>query len=265
MTTTSELQDRLRAKLGSDIPDPVLHVFRGIGQVFFQENALTGACFVLGIAFSSPLDGDRRRRRLGDRHGDGPAAQVRQVGAARRDLRLQLHPGRDRHALLLPAGRGEPLAADRRLRRGGARDLADAAVRAVSDLHHAVHRHDLGPVLPGAGPGRGPGRAGRAAGRRRLRRGRGPRRQPGDVPGEHLDGAAVPHRHRPERLAARVVGAGAARSSACWWGATTRPRRRGPSTPRAWSNGPCSRTSRWGSTATTRRWRPSPCSCGGGR
>src|SRR3954452_1041281 len=53
MTTTSELQDRLRAKLGTDIPDPVLHVFRGIGQVFFQENALTGACFALGIAFGS--------------------------------------------------------------------------------------------------------------------------------------------------------------------------------------------------------------------
>ena len=31
-------------------------------------------------------------------------------------------------------------------------DLADAAVRAVSDVHHSVHRHDLGPVLPGEGP-----------------------------------------------------------------------------------------------------------------
>lgn len=30
-------------------------VLRGVGQVFFQENALTGACFVLGIAASSPL------------------------------------------------------------------------------------------------------------------------------------------------------------------------------------------------------------------
>ena len=40
---------------GRNIPDPVLAVFRGIGQVFFQENALTGACFALGIAFSSPL------------------------------------------------------------------------------------------------------------------------------------------------------------------------------------------------------------------
>jgi urea transporter len=39
----------------SDIPTPVLAVFRGIGQVFFQENALTGACFALGIALSSPL------------------------------------------------------------------------------------------------------------------------------------------------------------------------------------------------------------------
>lgn len=28
---------------------------RGVGQVFFQENALTGACFLLGIALSSPL------------------------------------------------------------------------------------------------------------------------------------------------------------------------------------------------------------------
>ena len=32
-----------------------LAVFRGIGQVFFQENALTGALFLLGIAVSSPL------------------------------------------------------------------------------------------------------------------------------------------------------------------------------------------------------------------
>jgi urea transporter len=37
------------------IPDPVLAVFRGIGQVFFQENALTGALFAVGIALSSPL------------------------------------------------------------------------------------------------------------------------------------------------------------------------------------------------------------------
>ncbi len=34
---------------------PVLIVFRGIGQVFFQENALTGALFVIAIAFSSPV------------------------------------------------------------------------------------------------------------------------------------------------------------------------------------------------------------------
>lgn len=37
------------------IPDPLLAVFRGIGQVFFQEHALTGALFVVGIAASSPL------------------------------------------------------------------------------------------------------------------------------------------------------------------------------------------------------------------
>jgi urea transporter len=36
------------------IADFVLAAFRGIGQVFFQENALTGAIFVAGIALSSP-------------------------------------------------------------------------------------------------------------------------------------------------------------------------------------------------------------------
>ena len=37
------------------IPEPIRGWLRGIGQVFFQENALTGACFLLGIAVSSPL------------------------------------------------------------------------------------------------------------------------------------------------------------------------------------------------------------------
>ncbi len=38
-----------------EIPAPILAVFRGIGQVFFQENALTGVCFVVGLALSSPM------------------------------------------------------------------------------------------------------------------------------------------------------------------------------------------------------------------
>ncbi len=37
------------------IPVPILVVLRGVGQVFFQDNALTGALFLLGIAASSPL------------------------------------------------------------------------------------------------------------------------------------------------------------------------------------------------------------------
>ncbi len=37
------------------IPAPLRTVLRGVGQVFFQENALSGACFALGIAVSSPL------------------------------------------------------------------------------------------------------------------------------------------------------------------------------------------------------------------
>jgi urea transporter len=40
---------------GVAVPLPVLVVFRGIGQVFFQENGLSGALFALGIALSSPV------------------------------------------------------------------------------------------------------------------------------------------------------------------------------------------------------------------
>jgi urea transporter len=47
--------DRRLASVESAVPEPLRAVLRGIGQVFFQENALTGACFALGIAASSPL------------------------------------------------------------------------------------------------------------------------------------------------------------------------------------------------------------------
>lgn len=40
---------------GVAVPEPVLVVLRGVGQVFFQENALTGLLFVLGIAASSAV------------------------------------------------------------------------------------------------------------------------------------------------------------------------------------------------------------------
>jgi urea transporter len=36
-------------------PEPVLVVLRSIGQILFQENALAGALFVLGITLSSPV------------------------------------------------------------------------------------------------------------------------------------------------------------------------------------------------------------------
>jgi urea transporter len=55
--TGSGLED-LRARLATaeaGIPDPTRAVLRGVGQVFFQDNALTGACFVVGIALCSPL------------------------------------------------------------------------------------------------------------------------------------------------------------------------------------------------------------------
>lgn len=37
------------------IPEPLRRTLRGVGQVFFQDNALTGACFLLGIAANSPI------------------------------------------------------------------------------------------------------------------------------------------------------------------------------------------------------------------
>jgi urea transporter len=39
----------------SAVPEPIRAILRGIAQVFFQEHALTGAFFVLGIALNSPL------------------------------------------------------------------------------------------------------------------------------------------------------------------------------------------------------------------
>jgi urea transporter len=38
----------------SAVPEPLRAGLRGVGQVFFQENAWTGACFILGILLSSP-------------------------------------------------------------------------------------------------------------------------------------------------------------------------------------------------------------------
>ncbi len=42
------------AALERQVPEPARAVLRGIGQVFFQENALSGLCFALGIAAGSP-------------------------------------------------------------------------------------------------------------------------------------------------------------------------------------------------------------------
>jgi urea transporter len=55
MTYVDQLKAATAQSLARNIPAPVLWTFRGIGQVFFQENALTGAFFALGILASSPL------------------------------------------------------------------------------------------------------------------------------------------------------------------------------------------------------------------
>ncbi len=55
MSGANRAEHRALSSRTGDIPIPILVLFRGIGQVFFQENALTGVCFALGIAVSSPL------------------------------------------------------------------------------------------------------------------------------------------------------------------------------------------------------------------
>ncbi len=54
MASVDELTNVPATSLGPGRIDPVLWALRGIGQVFFQENALAGLLFVVGIAVSSP-------------------------------------------------------------------------------------------------------------------------------------------------------------------------------------------------------------------
>ncbi len=54
MPSARSIIEKASSLKAADIPVPVLVTLRGIGQVFFQENALTGALFVLGIALNSP-------------------------------------------------------------------------------------------------------------------------------------------------------------------------------------------------------------------
>ncbi len=55
MANVDEISRPALATPASLIPPPVMSAFRGIGQVFFQENALTGLLFLVGIAVSSPI------------------------------------------------------------------------------------------------------------------------------------------------------------------------------------------------------------------
>lgn len=58
MSKAPSLNPGLAAQLvvaEAQIPEPLRAILRGIGQVFFQGNALTGICFLVAIAASSPL------------------------------------------------------------------------------------------------------------------------------------------------------------------------------------------------------------------
>ena len=245
-------------------PEPVLAVFRGVGQVFFQENALTGALLLAGDRRQLAADGGRRGRRGGDRHGDSMGLKFDQAEVAAGIYGFNSTLVGIATLFFFRPGLASVAAPDRRLRRGDARDLADAAVRAVPDLHRAVHRHDLGPLLPGAGLG--------AA---RVEPG-GPTARVGFVGAVahgvgqvmfqasiwtgllFLAGIAVNDwRHASWVLLGSVVGMLLGSYHAT---AAMRPLDPESLVERALAENVAS-----GCTATTRRWRRLPCSSGGGR
>ena len=138
------------------IPPPLRDVFRGIGQVFFQENALTGICFAVGLAASSPLMATGAV--VGAAIGTATAWALKfdkaelaagiwgfnsaLVGIA---MLFFFQPSVGSIALLIG---GCALAAPVTwlMRPGGA---------VLPNAHDAVHRHDMGPVL--SRPSRGCG------------------------------------------------------------------------------------------------------------
>src|SRR6516164_1961003 len=54
VTGSTNAQTRATSWPAVEVPENVRLVFRSLGQVFFQENALTGLLFAIGIALSSP-------------------------------------------------------------------------------------------------------------------------------------------------------------------------------------------------------------------
>ena len=250
----------------SVVPDPLRAGLRGVGQVFFQENAWTGACFVLGIVVSSPA--------MAIGAVVGTAIGTATAWALKFD-KSELTAG--------IYGFNSTLVGIATLFffRPGVVSIGLLVVGCVvaaimtwlmrryvpfPTYTGAVYRHDVGRCFSWGWPWvrRGSSRDHRWA----VSASSGPCaswRQPGDVPGELLDGPPVSCRHRLERLAARVVGAGgldhrhAGRATTIdgWAGLA--------STQRALSIAACLRMLRWGYMATMRHWRPSPCFSGGGR
>ncbi len=55
MSTTLSSPPTAPPRPADPVPLPVLVVFRGIGQIWFQEHAVTGALFALGIAICFPV------------------------------------------------------------------------------------------------------------------------------------------------------------------------------------------------------------------
>ena len=86
MTGNANTQARATSWPVVEVPENVRVVFRSLGQVFFQENALTGVLFAIGIAMSSPLMALGRNRWLGDRQRHGPNIELRRSGPESRNI-----------------------------------------------------------------------------------------------------------------------------------------------------------------------------------
>ena len=163
-------------------------LLRGVGQVMFQNNPLTGLLFLVGIFVNSFKFGGAGLLGLAASTLAASSAGHRPGADPGRPVRVQRHPGRDRPGLLLrirrPAGRLH------RPRRRGLHDRDDGADQPAHPLGHAgadrpvrahhlaaavrrlpvrlppAHRPDR-PTRPRPG-GRGPDRA--AGARHRHRR-----------------------------------------------------------------------------------------------
>ena len=209
MSTSSAQPGRTRAE---ETPMDWVKIFlRGIGQVMFQENALTGLLFLVGIAAAAGEEDAEVRDPDGagraDRDGPGNAlGMARGIRSRRRSAGIYGFNGTLVGIAMFFYFQPTVMAIVLMLLGCAASAVVTWAMRtylAVPHLHLPVHRHDLGPARRGHAHGPAPGRAAATTDQLQHRHGlhRGPGR--GDVPGVDGDVDRVSRGARREQLASR--------------------------------------------------------------